>query len=294
MGSLLTEGEHLFLDRNGDWQSATRLLLEAAAAEQHRCQARVLALRDFPDDDPAMDAFLLQQGFTKLAMPDSFVLGPVPADDEQLCLSVSRKSRCHLRRSVLPYVSAFDIEVLRKGDGRTPSEGEWQHIFQLYRNVKGRNLEINTFDLPQAVFRNAIDSPSWELVLLYARSDCNTKSEKLPICVIACFVGSNHYSPMVIGLDYRWVESHGAYRAALHTVLKQAREYGLDRIYLGMGAPLEKSRFGAKTRRQCVYVKMEDHYNSEVLEHLKLQMTTETRGNRKEKFSAGCIPEGIE
>ena len=51
MGSLLTEGDHLFLDRSGDWRSALRLLLESASGVQRKVGAQSLILRDVPAGD---------------------------------------------------------------------------------------------------------------------------------------------------------------------------------------------------------------------------------------------------
>ena len=58
---------------------------------------------------------------------------------------------------------------------------------------------------------------------------------------------------MVIGLDYDYVFSHGAYRQMMRRALLRAREVGAQRILFGMGASLEKQRFGARVLRNWAY-----------------------------------------
>src|SRR5262249_41644604 len=75
-----------------------------------------------------------------------------------------------------------------------------------------------------------------------------------PIAFGAHFIGAHHYAPMVVGLDYDYVQSHGVYRQGMRQVLLRARALGAERLLLGMGAALEKQRFGAHalpTTRTC-------------------------------------------
>jgi len=75
--------------------------------------------------------------------------------------------------------------------------------------------------------------------------------------------------PMVIGLDYDYVFSHGAYRQMMRRAMLRAREVGARRILFGMGASLEKQRFGARVLRNWAYVQTSDHYSHEVLATLE-------------------------
>ena len=52
-------------------------------------------------------------------------------------------------------------------------------------------------------------------------------------------------------------------------VLRRARELGKRRLCLGMGASLEKRRFGARAWPRCVYFQATDHYHLEVLAQLE-------------------------
>jgi hypothetical protein len=85
------------------------------------------------------------------------------------------------------------------------------------------------------------------------------------VAVGACFVGPEQYVPMVIGLDYRHVHERGLYRQCLLQTLRRARHHGVSRILLGMGAPLEKLRFGARPQAHCLFLRTEDAYPLDLL-----------------------------
>jgi hypothetical protein len=70
---------------------------------------------------------------------------------------------------------------------------------------------------------------------------------------------------MVVGLDYEYVRSHHSYRQALRQALLRARHHGAERMYLGMGATLEKTRFGAHVVKRVAYVQASDHYSADML-----------------------------
>jgi hypothetical protein len=245
LGSLLTEGEHLWLDRSHDWRAALALVLEDLQADQ---TANVVALRDLPADDPEMDGFLLEQGFAKLAMPDSLVLDL--GDPATYLQELSRGGRRLLKQQVLPREGNFTIEPTRD-PALVPT------LHQLYRNVKARNVDLNVFALPASLFANMLARPEWEVLVL--------RYQGRPVAFLSAFIGADHYVPLVAGLDYDYVVEHGAYRQVLWTAIKQARLHGCKRVYFGMGATFEKQRFGAKVRPQALYFQARDHFNLDQL-----------------------------
>ena len=100
---------------------------------------------------------------------------------------------------------------------------------------------------------------SWELMTLRLRSTGHVAAFG------AHFVGARHYAPMIVGLDYAVVRSHGAYRQALRQAILRARALGSKRVLLGMGATFEKTRFGAHVQERVAFAQASDHYSSEVL-----------------------------
>jgi 7-keto-8-aminopelargonate synthetase-like enzyme len=253
MGALLTEGDHLFLDGNADWKGALDLLLAQVSRDADRAGAGTIVLRDLHAADRAIAEALRERGYVKLAMPDSFVLEPVDDDDEAWLARLSVKSRAHQRKDVLPYDGAFEVEVVSE----PRDDLDFDHLYSLYAAVRERSLELNTFPLPRAFFRELLDHPGWELVLL--------RLDGAVVAFGAHFAGARHYAPMVIGLDYAYVRSHHSYRQALRQALLRARELGSRRVLLGMGAGLEKRRFGAHVQERVAFAQASDHYSAQVL-----------------------------
>jgi 7-keto-8-aminopelargonate synthetase-like enzyme len=260
MGSLLTEGDHLYLDRDADWRGALSMLLQAIAEHAEQAKAGTIVLRDMAQDDRELGDALRDNGYVKLSMPDSLVLNAVAADDEQWLKGLSSRSRVHQRREVLPWDDAFDVEVLRHG-GREPGDDELAQLHRLYCNVREQSLEINSFELPSTLLREMLAHDCWELMVMRLRSD----PAHPPVAFGAHFIGADHYAPMIIGLDYEHVRSDHSYRQALRQALLRARVHGSGRVLLGMGASLEKHRFGATAEHRCAYVQAGEHYSQEVL-----------------------------
>lgn len=269
MGSLLTEGEHLYLDRRGDWRGAMDLLLKAIAEEQGRACAQNVVLRDLPADDPEMEAFLLDQGFVKVSMPESLCLDIDWHSEEEYINKLSFKSRRHQRGNVAPWNDAYELEVLSHA-GRQPTGDELAHFCQLYRNVKANSLELNTFDLPESLFEQMLRRPCWELVTLRLKPEYGG-DRGLVHGIVASFIGPEQYAPMVIGLDYRFVQTHGLYRQFLRQMVRRAEHHGSRRVLYGMGASFEKRRFGAKVQPRCAYFQATEHYALEVLALLRAE-----------------------
>jgi hypothetical protein len=78
MGSLITEGKHLFLDRSHPlWKPAMLELIRMMSDVKHTVGASALQLRDFDTDDAEIREFLLHEGFIRFDLPDShLVLNP--------------------------------------------------------------------------------------------------------------------------------------------------------------------------------------------------------------------------
>jgi 7-keto-8-aminopelargonate synthetase-like enzyme len=260
MGSLLSEGDHLYLDRDSDWRGGLRMLLQAVAEDAERAGAGTIVLRDLAADDQELGDALRDSGYVKLSMPDSLVINALASGDEEWLEGLSPRSRVHQRREVLPWDDVFDVEILRHG-GRVPDDEELAHLHRLYCNVREKSLAINSFELPNTLLREMLSHDCWELMVMRLRAD----PSHAPVAFGAHFIGSKHYAPMIIGLDYDHVRSDHSYRQALRHALLRARVHRSDRILLGMGASLEKHRFGATSEHRCAYAQAGEHYSQEVL-----------------------------
>ena len=111
-GSLLTEGDHLYLDRSRDWRTALRMILKAARAEEDAAGAAAVVLRDLPDGDAELHEFLLGEGLMRIPVWDTWVREVDFADDEEFLAGLSRGHRYHQRYNVLAWEPRFRVEVL--------------------------------------------------------------------------------------------------------------------------------------------------------------------------------------
>jgi 7-keto-8-aminopelargonate synthetase-like enzyme len=262
MGSLLTEGDHLYLDRTADWRAALEMLLVQVGEDAEATGAATIVLRDLYGSDAELAEALHERGYVRVSMPDSLVMEPVDADDESWLARLPGKARAHQRHKVLPWDDTYDVEILRRG-GRIPSDAELEHLYDLYRNVARSGFEINTFELPPRIFRDMLEFDSWELMLLRLRD--GGPADGAPVLFGAMYVGARHYSPIVVGLDYDYVHSHGLYRQGLRHAMLRGRRHGAHRILFGMGARLEKRRFGAEAYERSAFVQTSDHYSQQAL-----------------------------
>jgi hypothetical protein len=263
MGSLLSEGRHLYLDRTRNWRGAVERMLQTIEAEYERSRAGVLLLRDLPADDPELDELLLQHGLVKAPMLPSHVLA-VDEDLDAYEARLGRRRRMHLRQNA-ERARTYERRVVRSGE---LDEAELAHLYALYRNVARKNLRLNVFHLPPELLPALLASPSWEIVTLRLDPSAGGPSDNKPVAFFASYRHGDVYAGFLCGLDYRYVVDHGAYRQVLYHAWLRARETGARELRLGMGADVEKQRLGTVVHQNCVYLQARDDYSGTVLREL--------------------------
>lgn len=268
MGSQLTEGEHLYLDRTRNWKEALSILLKEISAEQEKCGATTLILHDLPSNDPEMDEFMLDKGFVKQMMPDSMAIDITWNTHEDYLKSLSVSARRHQRQKVLPWIEQLDVEIYNKNN-KLPSEKDLEHFYKLYSNVKERALEINSFPIPENTFKNMLDCSGWELISLKVKPEFGGKPDDMPVAMVACYNNGQYYCSILIGVDYDFVDSHHAYRVATAAIISRGKELRAKKVTLGLGVAFEKQQFGAKSRSYCAYMQTSDHYSMELMQNMK-------------------------
>ena len=265
LGSLLTDGDHLYLDRTGDWQAALRLLLPAIREEEERVGAAGIVLRDLPVPGTAADGglhdVLVDEGFARAPMLDTWVLDMDFSTDEEFLARLSRRSRLHQQRSVLAVEDDYRVDILRGGHDSL-DERELGHLYRLYRNVQRRGLALNTFPLPPAMLSAVLARPEWEVFVLRL-----VDGPPDPVAFGVQFVGDDYLVPLICGLDYDYLD-RGCYRRLLLQGVRNAQRHGVSRVLFGMGADLEKRRFGARSEPSSVYLQATETYNADVLARL--------------------------
>ena len=260
-GSLLSEGEHLFVDRTtGLWKEAMQMILEKLGLLQEQYQANQIVIRDFHSIDESFDQLMVDNSFFRFSMGESYMIDPVcstgPSDYYG---SLSKRSKGHVRSTMLRYEKEFAAEVQ---DAATPAQ--IKHWYQLYQNVKEHSLELNTFDLPEKFFTQVLYNKKWEVLILKLK-----KAGNEPVCMVLCYRSGDAYIPMIIGLDYTFNKAYNIYRQALYQIVLRAMRLRKKKILLGFGAATEKKKLGAKPTVVHAYIHSKDIYNQQVLSNLK-------------------------
>lgn len=260
LGTNLSEGEHLYLDRSRDWQDALTLILEVAEAEVARAGATRLLVRDCPEGDDALDTFMLDAGLTRMSMFDRHML-ELEGDEDTWYRGLDKKKRQQLR-PVLAAADAFDVALLGAGLERLGAT-EARALRGLYERLASRKLRLNVFAFPDSLLPVLANNPAWELGVVRLRPEHGGTGA--PLAFWAAHKHGSDYAPLLCGLDERCLEEWPLYRVLLLSILRRARALGANMLHLGMDAELEKRRFGAATKKTCVYVRADEHESSAVL-----------------------------
>ena len=116
MGSLFTEGDHLYLDRsNPSWNEALSIMIRELEKLEMMSEPGMMVLRDFTEDDE-LNAILHGQGFIKASMPEACIYSDFSWETmEGYVASLSSRSRRHFNNDIKPYQEKFDIYI-KKGN----------------------------------------------------------------------------------------------------------------------------------------------------------------------------------
>lgn len=270
MGSLLSEGEHLWLDRSGPWEAAVRAITRAAGAIQAQDGASVVILRDLAAGDAPLDATLRGEGYVVVPTLDRHLV-TLDADEtpalQKLLGRLGKRARQHVR-GLLDDAPAWTVRVV-------PSDAPaalCDALFARYQTVARRKYKINTFELPRTILPAVLSSAAWEVVTLAHSPDPAAP----PAAWWAAHVHGDAYAPFFCGLDYDAVYTHGAYRQMLLQILQRALVRGARTVHLGMDADQEKQRFGSVAIPSVAYVQAQDHFQGEVLREIAAEVALHT------------------
>jgi len=260
MGSSLTSGEHLFVDKeNSLWKTAMVKLLDIIWEEHENQEASALLLRDFKAEDVEIREFLMDHGFIKMDIDENSIVDNsdklVP--DDFFTKKLDGKKRYYYRNEVVRDQELFLVTI-------SPCKKEDVELYyQLYKNVKSKKLSLNTFNLPVKLFEKMCDSPNWEVIKI------ETKEDKKVVSVIFCEKNENNYCPVIIGLDYSVDESLNVYKKSLYFIIKRGLELKADKICLDLTASTAKYKLGAQQIKQVAFMQIKDHYNLDLIENMK-------------------------
>nr|WP_276604341.1 hypothetical protein [Nannocystis pusilla] len=211
-----------------------------------------LVLRDLADD-PELVRVLTGQGFVPVPLLERYLV-PLAWRGEAAFIAAlpSHRQRRHVR-AIHEHSPLFEVEVW---DSRSAaSDDELGRMYALYRRMAAKNLRINIFPLPPKLLRAQLESGSWEFVLL--RPGAAVRRSRGPPRP-----AGREYRALYCGVDYDDFRAAkiNPYRQLLWQLVRRAGRLGCERLHLGMGAGLEKTRFGATASPALALVRADDAF----------------------------------
>ena len=257
MGSLFTEGNHLFVDQSHPLkQEALHALMQSMETLEQDLKAKMIVLRDFSDDEP-LHSYFQGQGFVRIRMPESCNIELEAHQDIETFMSkLSSRNRQHLRKEILAHESLFKIEFLTQTNAN-----QLNQIQELYNQVHRNNLGLNTFTFPKRLFKNMSDHPNWEFITISF-----FENPEVFIGVMLCYKSNSQtYVPAFVGMDYQYLTKFHTYRQLLYQTIKRAIALKFKHIDFGMTAAFEKRKLGATVEEKYAYVQASDNYTLELM-----------------------------
>jgi 7-keto-8-aminopelargonate synthetase-like enzyme len=269
-GSLLTEGEHVYIDKSSPyWKAAMKLLFDKIYFLQEENKANNIVIRDFYNKDAALDTFLVDNGFFKMTMPENNIVKDLSWETkEDFYLSLSQRSRQHFREDVKKHEDKFEIKI-----ETDYSEENLSYWYNLYENVKENSLDLNTYILPKKVFREMLKNEKWEVISLTVKKQFDFIGIEKPVAVVFCHKTTNTYTPLIMGLDYCYQKEFKIYKQMLFQLVLRGKALGCKSINLGFSASTEKRKVGAVQINTFGYMQAKDSFNFQVLANMEMNKT---------------------
>jgi 7-keto-8-aminopelargonate synthetase-like enzyme/predicted N-acyltransferase len=264
-GSLITEGEHIYVDRKAEkWKDALVSLLDSINEVHVEKESSGVILRDFTEKDNDLIAVVAENGYFRASMPDNHVAANMEWDTpDDFFNTLTKKGKMHFRTDVRRYYNDFEFV---KQDGASPEKlDSW---YKMYLEVRKRNIDINTFALPQRFFEMISQNADWEVNTLVH------SSAGKEVAVVFSYLSGTTYAPTVIGMNYDYVNSHKIYKQTLFRLLERAKQLGCKEVHMGFGASLEKRKLNCKPVPTYSLIQTVDTFSAEFLNNYTTITTT--------------------
>lgn len=257
MGSLFAEGNFIFLDEeNKNWREAVDQLFIFVDKVKKEIKATVVVFRDFEEDN-VLNAIIEEEGYAKLNMPNSHRIEHPKwhTVEELLSLIPAKKKRDNIKEFAIRHIEKFDISIKKN-----ITKEESEKYYQLFCNVKEKNFAYNFFHFPNKTVLSLNKYHEWEFI------EIRVKGKNNPIACVWCFVGDQHYCPLIMGLDYNYLNTHHIYKQAVFQAIKRGNDLNKEKTFLGFSADFEKQKYLAKSICTFAFIKVDDTYNLELIE----------------------------
>ncbi len=263
VGTPLTEGQQLYLDRKHPlWKTALNQLLEIISKKQTERKINQVVIRDFEDPDTVLEKIFIDNGFLKYKLPDNNYIDDLDWNDmEEFRQLLSKNSYTNFRREVKRNLDKFEVSV-----NNNPSTEDIRHWYSLYMNIRGKNLTINTFDLPCKLFDMMANSEDWVTIELFPKKEyILPEYDNKAIGVAFLQKNGNTLNAAIGGIDYKYQETYRAYLCLLYQILLWAKANNFDRLNLGYTADREKRKISAKQSTVYAFMQIQDDFNMRVI-----------------------------
>jgi len=264
-GSMISEGSHLYVRRtHPKWQDALQRLLDETGELQERLGIKKLMFSDFLASDTALAQIFMRSGFFKIDMPYCNVIEDLNWENEDAFLNkLGRTHRKNVKKEAVAFKHCYKVEVKQH-----LSREECAHFYELFLNVKRRNQGLNFYDYPENILEVMSKHPNWEFIVLSLQPAYDDREVSKPVAALWCYKGAEHYSPMIIGMDYSFNETYKLYKQALYQTVMRARALDMQKVYLGFSADTEKKKYGAVQIAKVAFAQAKDNFNLEVIESM--------------------------
>lgn len=102
MGSLFTEGDHLFINRlHQQYKDALKFLIKWAMETQEKENCNSVVMSDFEENDLELSGLFHEEGFFKIKMPNTNIINNLPPNLSDIYNNLNTKNKKHYRNDVL-------------------------------------------------------------------------------------------------------------------------------------------------------------------------------------------------
>lgn len=261
LGSLFTEGNHLYLDRtNKNWKNALSILFDKIDQLKSIYKTPNVILRDFENIDDELKRVFIDNGFYQSEMPQRFEVNNLNWNSTEEFLSqLSKNSKMNIKREVLRKSDSFNLKIFKAVEDNHLLKNKLELWYKLYLNVQQKSFKLNTFPLPLKLFKNICQNENWEVIEL------SSKDDNRVVAVIFSNINGELYSPMIIGLDYFDPKKILPYKQGLYQSVMRAKKIGSTKISLGFSAEIEKRKVGAVGINCHAFVCNDNTFNQHVI-----------------------------
>ncbi|MBX9850656.1 MAG: aminotransferase class I/II-fold pyridoxal phosphate-dependent enzyme [Cytophagaceae bacterium] len=263
MGSLITEGQHLYIDRSQpDWKKILMMMLDSAWKDQERLNATKLFIRDFEASDTDLYDFFISQGFIKISFPETHIVDNSPWENKETYLSqLKSDKRYYINRKAVSCEKFYEVNIINN-----PSDKQIDHFYSLYKNVAKKNFEVTGFLMPKKLFREMAKTNNWEFIELRLKPEYDSRIERPAVGVAMNYKNKGNYCFLLTGMDYNFLEEYNLYPQILWQITSRANQLGLKQTFLGFTASQTKRKFGAKPVEKVAFIQMKDSFNMQLIE----------------------------